>query len=99
MAGLKEEIASEVRLFKPTNLQMAIELAKRKDEQIQGGRKFGDSSRAYNKPPVTTTDGGMLRENQNSANGETRKLTWEEMHAKNLCFEYKAIKEIESQYK
>ena len=44
MAGLKEELAGDIRLLKPKNLQATIELAKRKDEQLQCSRKTVVSS-------------------------------------------------------
>ncbi|PKI39067.1 hypothetical protein CRG98_040554 [Punica granatum] len=41
MVGLKEEIAGELWMWRPKDLQIAIELAKRKDEQLQRARRAG----------------------------------------------------------
>ncbi|PKI75080.1 hypothetical protein CRG98_004554 [Punica granatum] len=42
MTGLKEEIAGELRMWRPKDLQTAIELTKRRDEQLQRARRAGD---------------------------------------------------------
>ncbi|PKI78282.1 hypothetical protein CRG98_001340 [Punica granatum] len=44
MAGLKEEIAGDLRMWRLKDLQTAIEIAKRKDEQLQRAWRAGGGS-------------------------------------------------------
>ncbi|PKI61844.1 hypothetical protein CRG98_017742 [Punica granatum] len=80
MAGLKEEIAGELRMRRPKDLQTAIELAKRKDEQLQSAQRAGGSSARSSFRTASGGVGAQAVQPPPRANlGPTRRLTWEEM--------------------
>lgn len=79
MAGLKEEIAGEVRLFKPKDLQTAIELAKRKEEQIQAGKRCEEASHAIVKSTTAPTNSNLYT--RGTTSGGALRLSWEEMQS------------------
>jgi len=92
LGGLKSDIVSVVRMFKPKTLRDAIELARMRDENLSKTRKNpqGDSPR----PPYTsfiqrstgqaaTTTGqtsvtSVVPTSRTYSSGATKKLSWEE---------------------
>ncbi|PKI60573.1 hypothetical protein CRG98_019049 [Punica granatum] len=90
MAGLKEEIVGQLRIWKPKDLQTAIELTKRKDQQRQRARRAGGGSARSGFRTATGGVGAQAVQTPPRANlGPTRRLTWEEMQRRreqNLCF-------------
>ncbi|PKI64050.1 hypothetical protein CRG98_015582 [Punica granatum] len=90
MAGLKEQIAGELRMWRPKDLQTAIKLPKRKDEQLQRARRAGGGSARSGFITATGGAGAQAVQPPSRANlGPTHRLTWEEMQRHrehNLCF-------------
>lgn len=90
--GLKEEIIGDVQLFRPGDLQAAIELDKGKDEQLSGARKSGLGPRAMQRlPPPSNISLPANRgvSNMTGLTSSPKRLSWEEMkrrRERNLCF-------------
>ncbi|XP_052204119.1 uncharacterized protein LOC127809399 [Diospyros lotus] len=93
VGGLKPELATEVKLHRPTHLRHAIEIARLKDEQVQSMRK----SYAYKGPTMATSSSGykpkvppppQAMSNKSIPPG-VRRLSWDEMQKRReqgLCF-------------
>lgn len=83
MGGLKEEIASEIRMFKPKILSEAIELARIKDESLnrrrQGKKGFQQSNSMTKSLPKLSPPSTLGTTNQAMDIGSTRRISWEEM--------------------
>ncbi|PKI77669.1 hypothetical protein CRG98_001952 [Punica granatum] len=90
MAWLNKEIAGELRMWRPKDLQTAIELTKRKDKQLQRARRARGGSARSGFRTATRGAGAQAVQPPPRANlGSTRRLTWEEMQQhreQNLCF-------------
>ena len=93
MGGLKEEIASEIRMFKPKILSEAIELARIKDESLnrrrQGKKGFQQSNSMTKSLQKSSSRSTLGTTNQATEIGSTGKISWEKMkraNEKGLCF-------------
>lgn len=81
---LKNTIADSIRMFRPTTLKAAIQLARMRDDQLQRSRRFTTgftSGTAVNTP----RNAG----NRDTLSGNPKRLSWEEMKRKRslgLCF-------------
>ncbi|KAG6695507.1 hypothetical protein I3842_09G101100 [Carya illinoinensis] len=82
MGGLKEDIAIEVRMFRPKGLKNVIDLAKRQDEKLQRGRKPSGSVSSNNRsmgtasPTNTTT---LLLTTKPTPVNAMKRLSFDEM--------------------
>ncbi|XP_035541724.1 uncharacterized protein LOC118344712 [Juglans regia] len=92
MGGLKDDIATEVRMFRPKGLKSAIDLAKRQDEKLQRLRKSSSSvpsnTRRMGVPGPTNSTAPLPAAKPLPVNAMKR-LTFDEMRIrreKNLCF-------------
>ncbi|XP_057803166.1 uncharacterized protein LOC131018464 [Salvia miltiorrhiza] len=89
MAGLKEELACEVRMWKPRNLQAAIELAKRKEEQLIHSRKSVIQSMKPSPKPASHGEETTTPVGASKTATAVRRLSREEVSRRrelNLCF-------------
>ncbi|XP_012851409.1 PREDICTED: uncharacterized protein LOC105971108 [Erythranthe guttata] len=89
MAGLREDIARDVRLFKPKDLQTAMELAKRKDEQLQFGKRSAGQTRTVNSINLKFVNPNPATTARQLVADGAKRLTWEELQRRreqNLCY-------------
>jgi hypothetical protein len=96
LGGLKSNIVSVVRMFKPKTLRDAIELARMRDENISKNKKtqrsdgyklqYTNFMQKSTRQSATTSSVPATR---TYSSGATKKLSWEEMkqrREKGLCF-------------
>lgn len=82
IGGLKDEIAVEIKIFKPDKVNAAIGLARMLEEELQRLRRTMRSSYRSSPPP-------QISQAAPRANFPFKKLTWAEMQAhreKGLCY-------------
>ncbi|XP_047952978.1 uncharacterized protein LOC125198733 [Salvia hispanica] len=92
MAGVQDDLAKEIRFFRPQTLEQAIGLARHADEQAKtrrtGGLHVKTQQRMTNSTPAAHMSSSSR--SSNIANSvPTKRLTWAEMQAKrekNECF-------------
>ena len=91
MAGLKLELSGEIRMFKPRNLQEAINLASKKDEQLRDLKSITSTKTQIVRvlPAPSTVVNLALAENPKGEYGNRGRLSDEEVRkrrAQGLCF-------------
>lgn len=80
IGGLQDEIADEIRMFRPKTLKDTISLARMRDEQLQQRQRRSQSGSPATVRSVQTRD---------RAEPTPKKLNWDEIKAKRslgLCF-------------
>lgn len=88
MGGLSDDLASDVRMFRPKKLTEAIELAKRMEEKLQRAKR-GSTGKLNTRTTTMITPKAEAIAARPSPPTAMKLLTYEEMRArreKNLCF-------------
>ncbi|XP_047943164.1 uncharacterized protein LOC125190006 [Salvia hispanica] len=89
MAGLRDDLAKEIRFFRPQSLEHAIELARHADDQAKNKRTVSFHKIQPKATTTPSTSGSMSRPLTSTKPPQARRLTWAEMQAKrekNECF-------------
>jgi hypothetical protein len=90
LGGLKAEISSDVRKFKPRTLRATIEFARMREDELNHMKKstYSDVSKYSPKPPWESSP-TMTPSLPKITGSQVKKLSWDEMQQrreKGLCF-------------
>lgn len=94
LGGLRADISTDVRKFKPRSLRATIEFARMREDELNHTKKTTyDAPKHNHKPPWGGGGDSTINLAPSKAPGSTqvKKLSWEEMQCrreKGLCFSY-----------